>query len=277
MRRLLSVFCHAEPRSGIVMPRATLWSVAGVVAVGGALALTQAFAKDPDEQPEARPNSKLRSANASGHAEEARIPECLQKLNLTQQQQAQAKEVIQKYDGRLGLAWKQFGDKYMETVRTEVALLSAVEDNLTESQRTQVREQRRRVAWAEKMAQGAHSKPGQANERPNQPNEKSNPATGKTAKPADPVEEIVSGTGISLTPEQEAAGDKIHQKYMGQLRSLNREIQGIHNQLVSLEADKYVELEKLLTKEQLMQLRDDRQTAGPQKVTANDKASKSND
>ena len=261
MRRLLNVFCHAEPRSGTAMPRATLWSVAGVVAVGGALALTQAFAKDPDEKTETRPNSKLKSANASDHAEEAAIPECLEKLKLSQPQQTQAKEVIRKFDAQLDTVWKQFGAKYLETVRTEVSLLAAVEDNLTESQRMKVRDQRRKMAHAEKALEGTNSKPNQA-----------------TSKPADPAEQVVEGAGISLTDEQEAAGDKIHHQYVGHLRSLNRDIQGIHNRLVSLEADKLVELEKLLTKEQLMQLREHRQTmTNAQKVTATDKASKSND
>jgi hypothetical protein len=146
----------------------------------------------------------------------------------------------------------------METVRTEVSLLAAVEDNLTESQRTTVREQRRKVAHAEMAMEGTSTKANRA-----------------TAKPADPVDQAVSGAGISLTAEQEAMADKIQEKYAGHLRSLNRDIQGIHNRLVSLEADKLVEIEKLLTKEQLAQLRAERQqTTAEQKVTATDNASK---
>ena len=81
--------------------------------------------------------------------------------------------------------------------------------------------------------------------------------------------------GISLTSEQETMADKIQEKYAGHLRSLNRDIQGIHNRLVSLDADKLVEIEKLLTKEQLAQLRAERQqTTAEQKVTATDNASK---
>ena len=45
------------------------------------------------------------------------------------------------------------------------------------------------------------------------------------------------------------------------LRSLNRDIQGLHTRLVSLEADKLVEIEKVLTKDQLAQLREHRQSA----------------
>jgi len=120
-----------------------------------------------------------------------------------------------------------------------VALLAAIEDNLTEPQRTQVHAQRRKVAHAEKALEGTNSKPNQA-----------------TAKPADAAEQATAG--ISLTSEQEAAADQIHQKYAGQLRSLNRDIQGLHTRLVSLEADKLVEIEKTLTKEQLVQLREGR-------------------
>ena len=50
---------------------------------------------------------------------------------------------------------------------------------------------------------------------------------------------------------------------------MKRDIQGLHTKLVSLEADKLVELEKMLTKEQLAQLREGRQTAtAAAKVTA---------
>jgi hypothetical protein len=155
------------------------------------------------------------------------------------------------------MVWKQFGEKYMETVRTEISLLAAVEDNLTEEQRTKVREQRRKVARAEMAMESTSSKPNQA-----------------TAKPADPAEQEVSGANISLTSEQEAAADKIQQKYVGHLRSLNRDIQGIHTRLVSLEADKLVELERILTQEQLAQLREARQmmTDAP-KLTSVNKAS----
>jgi hypothetical protein len=256
MRRLMNVFCNAEPRSGSEMIRGTLRRVACLMAVGGVFALTQAFAKDPAE-PEARPINKLKPASATATADTTAMPECLGNLKLTQAQQTQAKEIIRKYDATLDAVWKQFGDKYMETVRIEVSLLAAIEDNLTEAQRTKVRDQRRKVAHAEKALEGTSSKPNQA-----------------TAKPADPVEQEVAGASISLTPEQEAAADKIHQKYVGHLRSLNRDVQGIHNRLVSLEADKFVELEKLLTTEQLAQLREARlKMTGAPKTTAENKTS----
>jgi hypothetical protein len=139
--------------------------------------------------------------------------------------------------------------------------LAAVEDSLTEAQRAKVREQRRKVANAEQALEGTKAKPNQAQ-----------------TDPADPVDLAVSGAPITLTDEQETAADKIHQNYVGHLRSLNRDIQGLHTRLVSLEADKLVELEKLLTKEQLAQLREHRLTmTGATKVTALDKGSKNSD
>jgi len=91
--------------------------------------------------------------------------------------------------------------------------------------------------------------------------------------PVSPAEQVVAGAGIVLTPEQEDAADKVHEKYSAHLRSLNRDIQGIHNRLVSLEADKFVELEKLLTKEQLSELREHRQSvAAARKITAADQS-----
>jgi hypothetical protein len=252
MRRLIGFFCNAELRSAAMVLRTSARQLACLVAVGGTLAVAQGFAKDPP-QLETRPANKL-SPSGAPDAKAAGMPECLEKLKLSQEQRAQAHEIVQKYDAKLDTVWKLFGEKYMETVRLEVALLSAIEDNLTEPQRTTVRAERRRVANAEKAMEGTKAKVNQAKE-----------------EPASPAEQAVSGAGIVLTPEQEDAADKVHEKYSGHLRSLNRDIQGIHNRLVSLEADKFVELEKLLTKEQLAELREHRQSiAAARKITAAD-------
>ena len=66
---------------------------------------------------------------------------------------------------------------------------------------------------------------------------------------------------MTLTTEQEAAADMVQEKYLSHLRSLNRDILGLHTRLVSLEADKIVEIENVLTKVQLEQLREMRQNA----------------
>jgi hypothetical protein len=254
MSRLFSVCRYVQSHTGSATNRANLRRALGLVAIGGVFALTQALAKEPAEG-DAKLTSKIKSAGATAPAAETAIPDCLEKLKLTQPQQTQAKEIVRKYDADLDAVWKQFGEKYMETVRTEVSLLAAIEDNLTEAQRTKVRDQRRKMARAEKATEGTAVKPNRA-----------------TEKNADPVNDEIAFIGVSLTPEQESAADKIHEKYLGHLRSLNRDIQGLHTRLVSLEADKLVEIEKLLTKEQLAQMREARQTlpAGA-KVTANDR------
>ena len=252
MRRLTTVFSQVWSNPGTLMNQITLQRAVCFLALAGALTISYASAKEPVE--EAQLNSKTKRAGAPAVAGEAMIPECLEKLRLSQPQQAEVKEIVRKYDASIDAVWKQFGDRYMTTIRTEVAMLAAIEDNLTEPQRTQVRDQRRRVAHAEKALEGTNSKPNSA-----------------TAKPADAAEQATAG--VSLTSEQETAADKIHEKYVSQLRSLNRDTQGLHNRLVSLEADKLVEIEKTLTKEQLAQLREGRLTvpAGA-KVTSTTKS-----
>ena len=85
--------------------------------------------------------------------------------------------------------------------------------------------------------------------------------TEATDKPESAVDEQLAIVGVSLTPEQESAADRIQEQYLSQLRMLNRGIDGFHTRLVSLEADKFVEIEKILTEEQLKQLREIRQSA----------------
>jgi hypothetical protein len=191
------------------------------------------------------------SAHANAPSEQVAIPECLEKLNLSQHQQDQVKEIVGDYDADIASVWNQFSVRYRDAIRTETLLLAAIEDNLTDAQRGQVRDQRRKVAQHEKSLAGTNGKPNQA-----------------TTVPASAVEESSAVVGVSLTPEQEAAADKIQERYLGRLRSLNRDIQGLHTRLVSLEADKFVQIEKVLTKDQLKQLREIRQNAPPSVMNA---------
>lgn len=206
------------------------------LAAAGILTLAPAFAQDP-----ARPGVGLPPKAVSNSTA---IPTCLEQLKLTPQQQEQVKEVVRNYDEDMVSVWKQFGDRYLETIRTEVLLLTAIEDNLTEPQRKQVRAQRRQTAQHQKALAATGAKLNQA-----------------TTQAPSAVEQEISLSGITLTAEQEAAADKLQEKYLSNLRSLNRDIQGLHTRLVSLEADKLVEIESVLTKEQLAQLREIRQNA----------------
>ena len=87
-------------------------------------------------------------AGAAAQSEPVAIPEFLEKLKLSQQQQDQVKEIVRDYDADIAAVWNQFSIRYRDTIRTETLLLAAIEDNLTEAQRTQVRDQRRKVAAA---------------------------------------------------------------------------------------------------------------------------------
>ena len=228
------------------MKRFSLTRVSSLLAVAGALALAPAFAKDEETKSNTK-GAPVRAKASPDHAAipaHAAIPSCLEKLKLTQQQQEEVKGIVGKYDADHAVVWKQFSDRYMETTKTECMLLAAIEDNLTEAQWKQVRDQRRKTALNEKALAGTNGKPNQA-----------------TDKPASAVEAEIAIVGVSLTPEQEVAADKLQGKYLDHLRSLNRDIQGLHTRLVSLEADKFVEIEKILTKEQLTQLREIRQSA----------------
>lgn len=173
---------------------------------------------------------------------ELMIPACLEHLSLTSQQQNQIRQIVRDYDADQALVWDQFSNRYMETLETEAMLLVAIEDNLTEAQRTQVREQRRKTAQHQKSVAEANDKANQAVE-----------------KPDSAVEGEIAIVGVSLTEEQEAAADMLQDKCLGHLRSLNRDVYGLHLQLLSLETDKLVAIEKVLTQEQLRTLRENRQ------------------
>src|SRR5689334_10280075 len=115
-------------------------------------------------------------------AQEPSLPPWAEKLNLSAQQTEKARSIVRDHDAKVAAVWKQFTDCYQQTVKIEAVLLTAVEDNLTETQRNQARELRRKTAQSE-----------------------SSPATASTTTP------------ITLTAEQEAAADKVNAKYLSRL------------------------------------------------------------
>ena len=138
MRRLMNLKWHVVSGPRTMSVFATLRATVGLVALAGVFVVAPAIADDAAEL-KAQSNNKLNPAIDAGPAEAVAIPECLTKLKLSESQQKDALEIMRKYDAELDLAWRQFGDKYMETVRSEVLLLAVVEDNLTEPQRSKVR------------------------------------------------------------------------------------------------------------------------------------------
>lgn len=211
----------------------------GAAALTGVLGFAPAFAKEPADS-----NSKSPDIGVVTQTQPAELPQCLNNLKLTAPQQTQIQGIVRDYDESLAQVWKQFGERYMQSIAMESSLLAAIEDNLTDVQRQQVREQRRKTARHEKSIAGTTDKLNR-----------------ETTKPVSAVDQETGGVGITLTDEQAALADKIQDKYRAQLRSLNRDIEGLHTRLVSLEADRLVEIEKVLTKDQLAQLRLNRQAA----------------
>lgn len=212
----------------------TLSQIAAAFAVTSLLALSPSLAEERAKSVE-KPQTEAESTPSA-------MPPCLQSLTLTMPQQEQIRAIVAEYDADITSVLAEFTDRYRTALKSEAELLCAIEDNLTDAQRTQVRAERRKTAQHQKSLAGTETRPNQS----------VNPA--RSAVEA----ELIMAT-VALTPEQEAAADKLQEKCLGHLRSLHRDIQGLHTRLVSLEADKLVAIEAVLTKEQLQQLRDERQ------------------
>jgi Spy/CpxP family protein refolding chaperone len=247
MFRSTTDFENRKPLAVVARPL-SFRLASGLLAVASILTVVPANAQGPAggvakvaAQAAVAPVAKATAAHADA------IPEHLETLNLTADQQAKIKAIIQSYNGSIGVAWKQFGERYMQTIAIESSLLAAVEDNLTEAQRQQVRDQRSKTA---KHA-GEHAAPAEHAAAKDE----------KGARHAAGAEAEIAAAGVTLTHEQQAAAEEIHENYRAQLRTMHREIHGLHNRLLSLEADKLVQIEKVLTEAQLAQLRTSRQNA----------------
>jgi hypothetical protein len=197
-------------------------------------------------------------AKDSDDAKKSDLPSCLSKLKLTDDQKTKAKEVVQKYDDKIDKVMKHFSAKYLETVETEAALLTSVEDILSEQQRENIRNERRKAAHSDKDTDKSDAAKSDDKSKAVASNDTK---SGKPAVVVEEIDEITFNNGITLTVDQEVIADRITTKHMAHLRALHRRVHSIHNRLIALETDKIVELEKLLTKEQLSQLRQDRQAA----------------
>ena len=247
MRQIITVHGYVPETQESLMKRFSLTRVASLLAIVGVLTLTSASAKEPAK--DTTPNKKgttVRATEPSGHAAvHSRIPNNLETLKLSQEQRDQILAIVGKCDGDHATVWNQFSERYMETITVECTLLAAIEDGLTETQRQQVRGHRHQTAHRGKSLNAANGQSGDQ----------------AIATPGSEAKEEITLLGVTLTPEQEAAADTLQGKYLDRLRSLNREIEGLHTRLVALEADKLVEIEKVLTKEQLTQLHEIRQSA----------------
>ncbi len=203
-------------------------------------------------------------------ADDVPLPECLRDLTLTPAQQVKIKAVVGKANEEMAATWQQFSQSFMASVQTEAMLASAIEDHLTDSQRNQVRDLRRRSMQQHRVIferslngqrpagaadSSQDSRIPNGSRQPNQPQSNQDPVR----QDKEVVQEDLTVFGVALTNEQIAAADKMQERYMSDLRTQNREIAALHLQLVCLEAQKIEEIELLLTPDQLQQLRESRQ------------------
>ena len=225
----------------------SFFKVSSLLAAAGVLALTTASAKDP-----AAVDVKG-AGKAAAKSAASVMPECLAKLQLTEEQQKQVADIISESSGAHARMWAQFSERYVQMIAAESAMLAAIEDNLTEQQQAQVRTHRRKTAHQGRtVVTTTTTTTTEAG---------ATDAATSTAKPTTDVEGDLAKEGVMLTPEQAEASDKVQEMYHSNLHVLHREIQDLHARLLALEADKLVEFEKILTKAQFAQLRKQRSEA----------------
>src|SRR5262245_21050612 len=220
----------------------------------GAIALTAALARDPEASATKDPREPATSGKAGARLDKTALPDPIEKLQLSDDQQKQVRQVVDKYDGEIDRVWKEFTKRYLDTIALETKSLAAVKDTLGDSQRTFIRKQRARIAHGS-AADDERRQPADRQRRDDEAR-----SDQRTAQPTAVVEEVLA-VGVTLTPAQERAADAVYASYFERLRNAKREIHELHTRLLSLESEKLAEIEQLLSKDQLMQLRQERQAA----------------
>ena len=244
------------------MKRMHFTHLTSLLSLAAILSLAPLFAEDPAEPKQKnrgdRPMTRVKGAD------DAPIPGCLENLKLTDEQQTKIRDIVATYEAECESVWTKFKHCYRDTVRTEVLLISAIEDNLTAEQQKQVRSERRKLAREARME--ARGKPSA---KTVSDSKAATEPKGDEAQGGDPAADVQAKTlgNIDLTPEQEEIAEELHDKYYGRMRTLGRQIDSLHKRLVALEADELAEIEAVLTSEQLQQLREIRKEAPtPSKV-----------
>jgi len=209
------------------------------------------------------------------------IPDFLTNLNLTSEQKEKIKSVCNSCEKDRENAWHQFHRAYREAIGIEASMLAAIEENLSESQRKQIRDQRQRISRKQGSGNQNDSSTNQSsrsdNSRSNSDQNRSNNDQNNQSAQNDRnqttrnnqsgrndsgnqntgvYEEI---TIVTLTPEQEETAEGVRGSYSQRLHKLNHKISELHAQLVAMEVDRLIKIEDILTKEQRQQLRKEHQ------------------
>jgi hypothetical protein len=211
-----------------------------------------------------------RVKSSSDSSKDEKLPAALENLKLSSQQRDQIQGIVREYDSDLDSAWQEFSDRYLQAVGMEASMLAAIEENFNDTQRKHIHKQRHKRAMSGKSA-SKDDKNEKGTIKTDAGNAKKATGTAKSNEEkgddADVVEEVVI-VGVSLTPDQQAAADNVHSKYFDRLRTLDRDIEHLHSRLVALETERLVKIEKILTKDQLAQLRKHHQTSQAEKVSS---------
>lgn len=189
---------------------------------------------------DARRPAAAKAAAKEAAAAKPELPPVFLELKLTPEQTEKIQQALTSHDSEIDKTWEAFQQSVAASIGLEAMLLVAIEDGLSEAQRTHVRKQRTNL----------HKKPAA-----DIPAKGAAKADGDDAKPAEADEELVV-IGIALSPEQRLQADKVHDSYTEQLEHWRERVRTLHARLVALEADKVVSIEHVLTKEQLTRLRE---------------------
>lgn len=203
-----------------------------------------------DTASDASTKAKATDANSKDESD-ADIPRFLTNLNLTAEQKDKIKDICKECSQQREDTWREFGEKYRETIGLEAAMLAAVEENLTDAQRKHIREQR------ERMANRRHNREARQASRENARDERKSRDNkdGDKSNDKNVIVEEITVVGVTLSPEQEAAAEGVRGNYFDQLHKMNGELQSLHSQLVAMETARLLKIEDVLTKEQKESLR----------------------
>jgi len=174
---------------------------------------------------------------------------------LTSEQKDKIRAICSECEKDRENAWHRFHASYREAIGIEASMMAAIEENLTEAQRKHIRHQRERIA----RKLDRHDRHDTAKDYAKSENAKSDDNKNDSNDKQDTVVEEITIVGVNLSPDQESTAEELRGSYSHRLHKLNRRISELHAQLVSMEVERLLKIEEILTKEQRQQLRKEHQ------------------
>ncbi|GAA4467899.1 hypothetical protein [Novipirellula rosea] len=240
-----------------------------------------------------RADDSTQQNKSQSKAAEQWIEQLSSKVDLTSDQKDKIREQLNANGQKVASTWSKFAEANAKAIALEATMYAAIEDGMSDQQKQQFRENRKNKQQTKKSQNkqdsGKTAKQKKNGQSDNSGRRSDNRQASASSDPSNKEKSGSSGqnstsdrqanqddsayvyvTEMIIVPAQELASDvqmdaqqrqqceQACQQFHSRLHQAYSDIQRYHDQLVQLEAEKMLAVEKVLNEEQLQKLKEER-------------------